>query len=295
MIRTSDADLLGAIPSHIALAGLLKATAAEERGERILYFEASNEGLDHQNEVVLAKALSDSADYYLRHGNLDISHYTVLGPRSGLANFMEFEIGRPVEVRAGGGSTFVKAQLYRGDSPMAKNADLVWSSMTRQNPPQRWYPSVGGAVLSKSIRIDPDTKAKVAVVDKVRWSNVALDRCPVNRTVGEVSTMPVGVFTKSMGGFVLGKALEAGYGTDSAALTGGGALRKQSLHGAPPQSYDEFRERLATAIRAGDVSMKSDPEALAKHAARVLRVQPGVARRMVDLFLNDVRAGLADR
>lgn len=286
----SDAALLGAIPEFIALAGLLKATPAEESGERMIYLEASNEDLDHQNEVVLAKALSDSAPYYLRHGNLDISHYTVLGPRSGLANFMEYEIGRPVEVKVDGGTTFVKAQLYRGDSPMAKNAEMVWSSLTKQTPPQRWYPSVGGAVLSKSIRIDPETKSRIAVVDRVRWSNVALDRCPVNRTVGEVSTMPMGVFTKSMNGFVLAKGIEAGYGTDSAALTGGGALRKQSLHGANPEGYFDFREHLSEALRAGRAGPRiSDAATLVSFATREYGLPEDDAATMVERFLRDIK------
>lgn len=240
--QLSDEALLAAIPDYIQLPGLFKATPAEESGRRFLYFEASNEDVDHSNEIVLQKALSDSSDYYLRHGNVDVSHYSLLGPRSGLANFLEYEIGKPIEVQVDGGRTFVKAELYSGDSPMARNAGMVWDSMTKQTPPSRWYPSVGGKVLAKSVRIN-DAGEKVGVVEKVLWNNTALDRCPVNRTVPEASTVPIGMFAKSMDAFVITKALEAGYGTDSASLVGGAALRKQSLHG-----YEQFRDNLSKAI-----------------------------------------------
>lgn len=239
-------ELLAAVPDFISVGGLFKASPSMESGERFLYFEASNEDQDHQNEVVLQKALAESSEYYLRHGNIDLSHYTIMGPKSGIPNFMEYEVGKPVSVRVDGKRTLVKAQLYSGDSAMARNANMVWDSLTKQVPPSRWYASVGGAVLSKSIKIDPDSGEKVAVIDKVRWNNTALDRCPVNKTVAEVTTAPIGVFAKSLNGFVL-KTLTAGYGTDSATLTGGGALRTQSLHGSPI-GYMDFRDRLSASL-----------------------------------------------
>lgn len=150
--------------NYISIGGLLKATPVEEAGRRILFMEASNEDPDYQNEVVLQKALGESAGYYLRHGNIDLSHYSILGPKSGVPNFMEFEIGKPIDVNVSD-RTYVKCELYTGESPMAKNANMVWDSLTRQNPPSRWYPSVGGVVLSKSEQIDPVTKQKVTVVD----------------------------------------------------------------------------------------------------------------------------------
>lgn len=240
-------ELLAAVPDFISVGGLFKASPSQESGERFLYFEASNEDQDHQKEIVLQKALAESSEYYLRHGNIDLSHYTIMGPKSGIPNFMEYEIGKPVSVRVDGKQTLVKAQLYSGDSAMARNANMVWDSLTKQMPPSRWYASVGGAVLSKSIKIDPDSGEKVAVIDKVRWNNTALDRCPVNKTVAEVTTAPIGVFAKSLNGFVL-KTLTAGYGTDSATLTGGGALRTQSLHGSP-MGYMDFRDRLSASLR----------------------------------------------
>jgi len=282
----NDAAMLAEIPEYITLgSAFLKATPAEEAGERFLYMEASNEDPDHQHEVVLQKALEDSASYFLRHGNIDLSHYTLLGPKAGIANHYEYEIGKPVDVRVQGDRTFVKAQLYKGDSAMARNANMVWDSLTKQSPPARWYPSVGGAVLAKSVRIDPDTKAKVGVVERVRWSNIALDRMPVNKTVPEISTLPVGTFAKSLGGFVIAKALDAGTATDVAALTGGGALGKQSLD-RTIHSYWDFREVLSGALRRGRVQPK--PAALQRYALS-LGLDPDAAAEFVERFFHDMQ------
>lgn len=226
----------------LSLTGLLKARPAEEGRERVLYFEASNESPDLQNERVLAKSLEDSAEHFLRYGNLDIDHRTLLPPRIPGENPMLWEIGQPVDARIDGGSTFVKAILYQGDGPTAQNANYVWDSLTRQSPPARWYPSVGGQILGRDTEVDPLTKAKVNLITKVRWTNIGLSRTPVNQAVSTVATVPVGVFAKcctAAGCFDLGKALEAGYGTDAASLTGGGALRKQSLDGAPQAQLPE--------------------------------------------------------
>lgn len=284
----NDAQLLAAVPEYVAFGGMLKASPMTEGDERILYLEASNEDVDHQGEIVMQKALSDSADYYLRHGNVDLSHYSLLGPKSGIPDFMSYEVGKPIAVRVDGRRTFVKAQLYRGDSPMAKNANMVWDSITKQSPPSRWYPSVGGAVLAKSIKIDPKTRERVAVIEKVRWNNIALDRCPVNKTVPEVSTAPVGVFAKSLGGFVLSKALEAGYGTDSAALTDGAALRTQSLHGA---DYGRLREATAAAIRDGKIKTPA-ADSIMQYAATEFGLSLDEAAGFTERLMRDIHRDL---
>ncbi|POZ53072.1 hypothetical protein AADEFJLK_00081 [Methylovulum psychrotolerans] len=259
----TDQQLLAELPDFIAVGGLLKATPSEADGCRFLYFQASNEDLDHQNEVVLQQALGESAAYFLRHGNIDLSHYTILGPKSGLANFMDYEIGKPVAVKMDGAGTFVKAQLYQGDSPMAQNANRVWASLTRQTPPCRWYPSVGGAVLSKSVQTDPATGAKVAVIDRVRWNNVALDRCPVNKTIPEVSAAPVGVFAKSLNGFVLQTA----------------AVLPDGL------PYNAYREQVARALLAGTLAAQD----VAAFAERQWGLSAELAGQFSRRFLTDLR------
>lgn len=290
----SDESLLAAVPEFISVGGLLKATPHEEAGRRIIYFEASNEDVDHQNEVVLQKALSESSEYYLRHGNIDLSHFTILGPKSGIPNFMEYEIGKPKDVQVNGKRTFVKAELYQGDSPMARNANLVWDSLTKQTPASTWFPSVGGAVLAKSVKVDPKSGDKVAVIERVRWNNVALDRCPVNKSVPTISTAPVGTFAKSLGGFVLSKNLEAGYGTDSAVLSGAAAMRNQSLD-RRIHSYFDFRDKLAGSMRTGKAGSNPGARQLVEHATNEFSIPPDQAAEWVERFMRDLKIGLNKR
>lgn len=289
----TDVQLLDAVPDFISMGGLLKATPHEESGRRLLYIEASNEDRDHQDEIVLHKALADSSDYYLRHGNVDLSHFSILGPKAGIPNYMEYEIGKPSEVRSTGKTTFVKAELYTGDSAMARNANMVWDSQTKQNPPSRWYPSVGGAVLAKSIKVDPANGDKVAVIERVRWNNLALDRQPVNRTVPTVSTAPVGAFAKALGGFVI-KALEASYATDAVGKTGGGALGVQSLD-TGIRSYFDFREKLANHVNTGVTGTNPGGAELTAYAAKAFGLPSDQAAEWVERFLRDLKTGLNKR
>lgn len=288
MANLEEAALLDRIPGFISVSELLKATPVTEGDDRFVYFEASNESVDQQGEVVLAKALAESAAYYLQFGNLDIDHYTQIGARIGIPNYELFEIGRPIDVRLGSGSTFVKAQIYRGEGPAAEQANGFWSSVTDLSPPKRWYPSVGGKVISKRAVIDPKTKAKRAVIEKVRWTNVGLSRTPVNANLATVSTMPFGALAKSLcaEGFDFVKAVEAGYGTDAASLDGGAALRKQSLE---PNllSYWDFRDALAEMIRRGNVS-GGKPAELVKVARERFGMSSDVAAASVERFLGDL-------
>lgn len=278
----------------LSIGGLMKASPVEEGGRRLLYIEASNESRDYQGEVVLTRALADSADYYLRYGNLDLDHVTVTGPRRGPPNYALYEIGRPVEVQASRGRTFVKAELYQGDGPMAVNATAVWDSVTRLRPAQRWYPSVGGSVLDRQAEIGPDGRKRV-VVTKVRWTNIGLSKTPVNLTVPTVSTVPIGALTKAWGaeGLDLTKALEmAGAGSDAAALSGGAALQKQNLDPAV-QSYWSFREKMAGAVRAKQVPLNA--RAIARHAEQAHGLDPDTATEWAERMLAALQATRSQR
>lgn len=292
-----EEQLLADIPDFFSVNTLLKATPHEERGERFIYFEASSQEVDQQGEIVLAKALEDSAQHFLKFGNIDIDHYTLIGAKAGIPNPMSYEIGRPVDVVVQGDKTFVKAQLYKGDTELAKNANMVWESMTQLDPPARWYPSVGGAVLAKAVAIHPDTKEKVGLVTKVRWTNVALSRTPVNQHLPQAQTAPVAVFAKSLNGFVMSKALEASYSTDRAALTGGGALGMASLDtgsASTPYSYFDFRERLAKALRDGEASNQTKNGLIAFSVGK-FNLQPDEATEWVDRFMGDLKRSLTKR
>lgn len=293
----SDDRILANIPDFLSIECMLKATPAQEGGNRFIYFEAANEGRDQQDEVVLAKALEESAGHYIRYGNIDLDHKSMpsVAKMYGIDRPELWEIGTPVDVRFDGSSTFVKAQLFSGDTPLAENANLVWDSMTKLNPPRKYYPSVGGKVLAKSFKLDPETGDKVGVVSKVRWTNVAISQHPVNQHVGGVATIPFGVLAKSWGadGLDMTKALEASYATDARAKTGGSAIGTQSLdRGRAPRSYFEFRETLAKAVKDGVLDSASQ-DGLVSYSAGNFGLSYDEAAEWVDRFLGDLRSGLS--
>jgi len=298
--------LLDALPSHIGISHMLKAQPATEGGQRFVYLEASNEARDYQNEVILAQALADSADYYLKYGNLDLDHYTQIGKPNparnwpGIPNYESFEIGRPVAARIDGKRTFVKGHISAGTGPAAEKANLFWSSLTELNPPQVWYPSVGGAVLEKSTAIDGASGTAYPVIKKVRWTNIGFSKTPVNPDVPEVSTIPIGVLAKSWSaqGLDLRKTLTAGYGTDSATLTGGSALREGDGDAAGMGQggvldYWNFRDQFARLVMSGEVSQ--GVKDMVMQAASRFRLSKAIAAEYVERFLDDLQRGLHER
>jgi hypothetical protein len=276
---------------YLSVSNFLKAMPFEEGGNRYLYFEASNEARDFQQEQVLAKALKESADYYLRYGNVDIDHVTLTGAKNGVPNYNLFEVGRPVDVRVADPRTFVKAEIYRGEGPVAEKANHLWDSITALSPPARWYPSVAGQILERG---GPKGTPDHGIIKKVRWLNVGLSRTPVNPVVPTVSTIPIDLFAKcwGAGGLDMTKALEAGYGTDSASLTGGGALRTESLD-RDVQSYWDFRDRLAGDIRQG--ACPQTAEGMTAHAAYRYGLEKSQAAEWTGRFLADLKTGLNKR
>lgn len=298
----NDAQLLAGIPEFLSIGSMLKATPQMDGGQRIVYFEASNEGLDQQGEVIAAKALADSADYFKRYGNIDIDHYTLIGKpnaeqgRPGIPGCELYEIGRPLDVRQKGGTTFVKAEIYSGHGPAAQRANDFWSSVTELSPPQRWYPSVGGSVMAKSIVEDSKTGLRKAIISKVRWNNIGVSKTPVNQHVGTCATIPLGAFAKcwTAAGLDFAKALEAGYGTDAATLTGGSAMREQSLD-HKIQSYFDFRNKLSAAMRTGGTGKNPGARSLVEYAAKQFSMQPDKAAEWVERFMRDLKNGLNKR
>ncbi len=291
----NDLSLLDTVPSYLSISHMLKAVPHEESGERFIYLEASNESLDLQNETVLCKALADSADYYMRYGNIDIDHITQVGAKSGIPDYNLYEIGRPVQVKVDGKFTFVKGQIIKGTGPVAEKANQFWESITAVTPPQRWYPSVGGSVLEKSIEINPQTRAKMAVITKVRWTNLGMSRTPVNQMVPTISTVPYGVLAKcwGAGGLDIQKALEAGYGTDVATLEGGGALRNQSLEGKP-LNYFDFRDRVSGALMKKQMPSPNAAR-LVDFAVTKYGMSRADAAEWVERFMLDINASLKKR
>ncbi|SDY38964.1 hypothetical protein [Nitrosomonas sp. Nm58] len=298
----NDAEILAATPDYISIGSMLKATPAMESGQRLIYLEASNEALDQQNEVVLQKALKDSADWFLRYGNLDIDHFSLIGKPNpakgyaGIPDYQNYEIGRPLDVRFDGAKTFVKGEIYSGQGAAAEQANQFWESLTEIQPPARWYPSVGGSIMEKAVELDANTQARKTVIRKVRWSNIGFSKTPVNPAVPTVATVPIGVLVKSWGasGLDIAKALEAGYGTDSAQLSGGAALRKQSLHGNPI-GYFELRNRLSEALHKGSLGKNPGIRDLIAHCTQKFGLSRDEAAECVERFMRDLKRGLKNR
>lgn len=293
-----DEQLLAGIPEYLSIESMLKATPAQEGSRRFIYLEASREARDQQDEMVLSKALESSAEHYLKFGNIDIDHKSMpaVARNHGIERPELWEVGAPVDVRVDGKSTFVKAELFTGATDLAEKANMVWDSMMRLKPARKWYPSVGGMVLAKSVQIDPGTGDKIGVVSKVRWSNVAISQQPVNQHVGGVATIPFGALAKSWGagGFDIAKALDASYATDASAKSGGAAFGVQSLDAGAhaPTSYFDFRERLAAALKKGAVKTQSH-EGLAEYSAGHFGLSRNDAAEWVERFLDDLKTGLS--
>lgn len=285
-------------PEYLSIGTMLKARPSEESGDRYIYLEASKDGVDQHNEHVLIKALADSAPHFLKFGNIDIDHKSIpsVAQAYGIADPESWEIGVPEDVRIDGDSVLVKAKLYKGDNtPLSAKANMVWDSMTKLNPAARWYASVGGATLAKSEGIDPNTRSKVTYVTKVRWSNLAISRQPVNQHVSAVSTIPFGALAKcwTINGFDMVKALEASYATDVLDKTGGAALGMQSIDAAPTSYYD-FRDKLSSAISNRDV-IDNSAHGLMQYSAERFGLSLDDAAELVDRFLVDLKNKLSRR
>ncbi len=187
-----------------AFFGKVLIKAEETDGKWNIYLEASNEGLDLDEESVLQKALKDAADYYLQHGVISWDH------KHKVLHDPAFIIGEPTDVAfPDTKQTLVKGFLYREN----KRAQSLWENLLSKST--RFGSSVGGYVLNKS---------QEGQINKVFWDETAITHKPINdMTQGTTSIVPFKEFVK---------ALMAGSGVDAAAFTGGRALVPESLQGA---------------------------------------------------------------
>lgn len=222
----------------------------EDSGKRYVWIEASSEDVDLQGERVLHDALWSQRDYYLKKGNIDLDHLSKIGLRLNppIHDYYAYEIGRPVDVGRKAGRIYVKGCLYRGND----HAERIWQGLTEWSPRMTLFASVSGPILRK------EPRGGVPTITKCMWNNVALTQEAVNHGLRQpVSIEPIGPFAKALAFIshdVFAKALTAGYGTDAGALQGGGALRRESLHGAHVDPYERFKSHCSTKIlKAGVV------------------------------------------
>jgi hypothetical protein len=194
---------------------LYKARPYSEGDDRYLYIEPSTEHWDNEGEQVPQRALRAQGPDFLKFGHIDIGHMSMpeIARKLGIEHPELKRVGHPVEIKYEP-TVCVKAALYRGESKAAEEANILWERL-QLRPPARYYPSVGGKILGKSCA---DGKC---VLEPIIWRNIGLWEEPVNHMVKAVSTIPFASFVKA--------ALTAGHATDSASLSGGAALRRESL------------------------------------------------------------------
>ncbi len=250
---------------------MLKATMHTEGADRYIYLEASEE-MNSRNDIILTKALKESADYFLKYGNIDIDHATQVNPAHSHSDRYLFEIGRPVDVRIDGKRTFIKSQIYSGTGPAAEKANEFWESITSE-PAQNWYPNIGGQVLEKSEHTDPRTHAKQAMVTRIRWTNIGMSRSPTNSNAPVASTIPFNVLAKCCNhtGLNMTKAMK---------LT-----LKAGIF-----DYWDFREKIA-----GELLKSSSPPSIDHMfdiATMRYGVAPDVASEHVERFMYDINRSL---
>lgn len=243
----NQADIEAADNSFVACASIgasgepfLKATPHTEGDDRFLRIEPTNEDRDISGQVVPRDVLARSAAYYQKFGNVDISHYThpKISKEKNILNPREWEIGVPVEVRVEP-TILVRAQIYRGH----EKADWFWKTQVEQHPPMPWWPSIGGASV-----VGPD-----GVITQALWDNIGLDNRPVNKTVPHVTVLAPTEFLKALVG--------AG-GPDTSTLTGGAALRRESLFGANRRDleFKRLSSGLISLIAKGDFYFGESPQ-----------------------------------
>lgn len=259
--------------NFLVVADFFKARVATEGDRRFVYCEASNESWDQEKERVAKAALLGSKHLFLGKGNVDIDHMTILGHRLGKENPHKYEIGLPAEVKdTPMGGVLVKSEIYRGGpsaGPEFGNvsaADWWWATQVDQAPAMRWFPSVGGKPTAHKMVFDEATGTHRKVITKCIWRNLGFAKEPQNLSVPAVSTIGFDDFIKSViwanaqpeccgtgeceCGVKTGsvKAVTAGYGSDSATLSGGGALRLQSIAGKVKDPFDSKAARYLASL-----------------------------------------------
>lgn len=161
--------------------------ASQKEGKRLVEVQASSEDCDQEGDVILQRALLNSAESFIKNGHIDIDHVSEIGHRYGIANPDAYIIGYPTEVRdKGKGRTFVEFELLRDedDEDGTSLYNFVWKSL-HTKPPMRWSASIYGFPIDGewedcSEETCEGTDATRYLVKGLRWKSLALTRQPVN-------------------------------------------------------------------------------------------------------------------
>lgn len=168
----------------IQVSAIVKARPGDER---IIEVEASNQFVDSEGDVILQRALLDSAESFVKSGHLDIDHLSEIGERMGLARPSDYIVGVPTEVKdLGDGRTGVIGQLHKAGRT---KADEVWDSL-KADPPVRWQASIYGFPVPGEVIDARVARASVDLMGATRflvksldWRSLALTRNPINTSI----------------------------------------------------------------------------------------------------------------
>jgi hypothetical protein len=229
---------------------MAKSLERDADGNVIFTVEASNENLDIEEERVLQAALMGTKDYFLKNGVVSKDHkHRTFRKEGGFDIHEEYVIGEPIDVFTKGSSTMVKGKLYAKNQYAQKFIELL------DNASSRVKASVGGLV--PKVKKTMENGRKVGNIISVLWDDIALTIQPVNPTVEPAVSM-----AKSLSSSEFVKALSAGFGTDSAAFSGGRALQKEDVeHEKTLLSVNEKAiASLVGAIADGDITGLDEAE-----------------------------------
>ena len=156
--------------------------------ERIVSVEASCEEMDSEGDIILQRALLDSAPDFIKSGDLDIDHLSKIGSRYGIRDPEKYIVGRPLEVRdMGNGRTEVVGRIdsFAPFDPVANKADELWKSLVSE-PDAVWRASIYGfpTDLEKGVG-----GAQRYLVRSMRWTSMAFTRRPVNDKIQKKTTI----------------------------------------------------------------------------------------------------------
>jgi hypothetical protein len=162
--------------------------ASKEDGKRILEVQASSEDRDLEGDVILQKALLDSADSFIENGHIDLDHISEIGHRYGIENPDQYILGYPLAViDKGKGRTSVRLELIQdaeGEEDPKAPYNFIWKSL-HTKPPMKWSASIYGFPKDGEWKDCSETecsgsKATRYLVEGLDWKSLALTRKPVN-------------------------------------------------------------------------------------------------------------------
>jgi hypothetical protein len=173
----------------IHLNAVVKARKEDSSGKRIVEVQCSSEDVDAEGDVVLQKALLDSAPSFIRTGHLDIDHLSEIGSRVGIRDPDSYIVGRPIEVNdLGGKKTGLVGEIMRSADGMfstEKNRfDAFWKSL-QSDPPVQWSASIYGFPndVEDCTEKSCSTGATRYVIKSLDWRSTAFTRNPINQSL----------------------------------------------------------------------------------------------------------------